>query len=160
MHYSFGQREVGSTLQFVHYDKDLIIEYYRKGEATLRIEGNMYDINEGDIVILNPDEMHLSERKDSCYMEKIVLHISEELPTLFGEERAEFLEIIARKAKGRGNLISAKVAQELGISEKIDKCMAFAKDASNDANMLLTCKAIEVLYDISNLVENVDDFSN
>lgn len=157
VHYSHGMREMGATLQFLHYDKDLIIEYYRKGEACLRIEGNLYDISEGDIVLLNPDEMHVSERKDDCYMEKIVLHISEGLLLNFGGESSVFFEKIARKAKGKGNLIPAETANKLGISDKINECLKLAETAVPENEVLLSCKTILLLFEISRLIENVDD---
>lgn len=154
VHYSHGLRTVGATLGFLHYDKDLIIEFYRKGEASLRIEGNLYDVGEGDVVILNPDEMHISERKDDCYMEKIVLHISEGLLSQFGADRQVFYEKIARKAKGRGNLISADTAKKLGISDKINKCLELATEGGAEAEVLLSCKAVELLFELSKLLEN------
>ena len=156
VHYSHGLREIGATLQFLHYDKELIIEYYRKGTASLRIEGNFYDISEGDIVILNPDEMHVSERKDPCYMEKIVLHVSEGLISQFGMENPVFLKKIAKKAKGRGNLIPSETAKKLGLSKKIDECLNLAKEDTPEALVLLSCKTVEVLSAVSGLVEKED----
>lgn len=157
VHYSHGLREMGATLQFLHYDQELIIEYYRKGTATLRIEGNFYDIAEGDIVILNPDEMHVSERKDPCYMEKIVIHVSEGLFSQFGLESPVFLEKIARKTKGRGNLIPRQTARELGLSKKIDECLALAREDTPETLVLLSCKTVELLSTVSGLVEKVDE---
>lgn len=159
VHYSHGLREVGATLPFLHYDKDLIIEYYRKGEAELRIEGNLYEICEGDIVILNPDEMHVSERKDNCYMEKIVLHISETLLSAFGGDRSVFFEKIAKKAKGKGNLISSDTAKGLRLSDKISECLALAQENTAEGEVLLCCKTVEVLFIISSLIRNADDIS-
>lgn len=159
VHYSHGLREVGATLPFLHYDKDLIIEYYRKGEAELRIEGNLYEICEGDIVILNPDEMHVSERKDNCYMEKIVLHISETLLSAFGGDRSVFFEKIAKKAKGKGNLISSDTAKGLRLSDKISECLALAQENTAEGEVLLCCKTVEVLFIISSLIQNADDIS-
>lgn len=159
VHFSHGLREVGASLQFLHYDKDLIVEYYRKGTSYLRIEGNLYDIAEGDIVVLNPDEMHVSERKDPCYMEKIVLHINDGLLEQFGSERAVFFEKIARKAKGKGNLIPRDMAKNLGLANKIDECLNLAKEDTAEAEVLLSCKTIELLAIISGVVEKVEDIN-
>lgn len=157
VHYSHGIRNVGATLQFLHYDNELIVEFYRKGVASIRIEGNLYDINEGDVVILNPDEMHVSERKDSCYMEKIVLHVTEDLLRLFDKNRSFFYETIARKEKGKGNLIPADKVKELGIDEKINACLELAKSGTEENGVLLSCKTVELLSVIARLTENYEE---
>ena len=159
VHYSHGLREVGATLPFLHYDKELIIEYYRRGEAHLRIEGNFYDIKEGDVVILNPDEMHVSERKDNCYMEKIVLHISDALIGQFSADRTVFFDKISKKAKGKGNLIASSMAKKIGLSDKIGECLSLAQENTAESNLLLACKTIEVLSMLSALIQNADDIN-
>ncbi len=156
VHYSHGLRGVGATMQFLHYDKELIVEYYRKGTASLRIEGNLYDIGEGDIVVLNPDELHVSERKDPCYMEKIVLHISDGLLTQFGADRPLFLDKISRKAKGKGNLIPKESANSLGLAARIDECLTLAKEQTAEAEVLLSCKTVELLSILAALLEKVE----
>ncbi|MBO5200579.1 MAG: helix-turn-helix transcriptional regulator [Clostridia bacterium] len=157
VHHSHGVRGVGATLQYLHYDKDLIIEYYRKGMASIRIEGNLYDICEGDIVLLNPDEMHVSERKDNCYMEKIVLHVSDELFDAFHIERKVFFETIARKAKGKGNLILSDTVKKLQIDKLMDRCLFLAKEYSEENSVLLYCKTIELLSLLKNLIVDTDE---
>ena len=159
VHYSHGLREIGATLPFLHYDKDLIIEYYRRGEASLRIEGNLYDIKEGDVVLLNPDELHMSERKDNCYMEKIVLHINDGLLGQFSADRSVFFEKIAKKAKGKGNLIASNTANSLGLSKKIEDCLSLAAENTPESDVLLCCKTVEVLSALSSLIQNIDDIS-
>lgn len=154
IHYSHGFFGSDATLNFLHYDKDLIIEYYRKGKSSIHIEGNLYNINEGDIVILNPDELHVSTKKDDSYMEKIVLHISESLLEQFGGDRTIFLDTIAQKQKGIGNLIPADVVEKLYINEKLDLCLSYAKENSLEAQVLNTCQIIELLAQLSKYIEN------
>ena len=154
VHYSHGFRGVGASLPFLHYDENLIVEYYKKGESSIRIEGNLYDIAEGDIIILNPDEMHVSERKENCYMEKIVLHINNGLLLLFGGERSVFFETISKKPKGKGNLIPADMAKKLCIVEKIESCLALSKENSPESEVLLACKTVEILSIIASLSKN------
>lgn len=157
IHYSHGVRGASANLNFVHYDKDLIIEYYRKGNSSIHIEGNIYNITEGDIVILNPDELHVTMKNDECYIEKIVVHINETLLNQFGVERPAFFDVISKKSKGKGNLISANTVKHFLIDENIEKCLEYAKDNSLESRVLLTCKSIELLSQLSKLIENEDD---
>ena len=156
VHYSHGYFNNDASLNYLHYDKELIVEYYRKGESSIHIEGNLYHISEGDLVILNPDELHVSTPKNDCYMEKIVLHISESLLYQFGIEQAVFFEKIAKKEKGLGNLIKANTVREIGIDSELDKCLRYAQDSSPESQVLLCCKIVELLSLIAKLIERKD----
>ena len=157
IHFSHGVFGEDATLNYLHYDKDLIIEFYRKGEASICIEGNLYNICEGDLVILNPDELHVSTKKENCYMEKIVLHISDTLVQQLGADRTVFFDTISKKPKGIGNLISSDMVSELGIDKKINQCLAYARKNSLEAQILITSKVIELLSQFSTYVEKFDD---
>lgn len=153
IHYSHGVREASSTLGFLHYDEDLIIEFYRKGHSSVHIEGNIYNISEGDVLILNPDELHVTIRSDDCYMEKIVLHVNEGLLSQFGVERLVFFEKISKKEKGKGNLITSSAVSDFSIDENIENCLYLAKENSLENRVLLNCKTIELLSKLSKLIE-------
>ncbi len=157
IHYSHGVRGANSTLSFLHYDTDLIIEYYRKGDTDIHIEGNIYNISEGDVVMLNPDELHVTMRNDGCYIEKIVLHVGDTLLHQFGGDRTVFLDTIAKKTKGKGNVISADTVKKLHIDEKLENSLCYAKSNTMEAQILLTCTVVEILSQLSKLVQNGDD---
>ena len=160
IHYSHGVREVNSSLNFLHYDTDLIIEYYRKGNASIHIEGNIYNIAEGDIVILNPDELHVTMYENDVYIEKIVLHIGDTILQQFGCEKNVFLDNISKKTKGQGNLILSENVKNLRIDERLEKCLNYAKTNTVESQILLTCKAIEILSQFSMLFEKNNTINN
>ena len=157
IHYSHGKIGANAILNYLHYDNDLIIEYYRKGEASIHIEGNLYNIADGDIVILNPDEVHVTTPKENCYMEKIVFHLRDTLIYQFGGDRTLFFDTISKKSKGIGNQIVAEKVKELGIDQKIEQCLKYAKKNSLESQVLLTCKIVELLSQVAKFVEKIDD---
>ena len=73
LHYSHGVPRIESNLYYLHYDKNLIIEYMRKGEVSKRIEGNIYTIGEGDLIITVPSELHVAIKTEECYVERLSL---------------------------------------------------------------------------------------
>ena len=160
IHYSHGVRGASANLNFVHYDKDLIIEYYRKGNSSIHIEGNIYNIAEGDIVILNPDELHVTMYENDVYIEKIVLHIGDTILQQFGCEKNVFLDNISKKTKGQGNLILSENVKNLRIDERLEKCLNYAKTNTVESQILLTCKAIEILSQFSMLFEKNNTINN
>lgn len=157
VHYSHGFLGNDSTLNYLHYDKDLMIEFYRKGASAIHVEGMLYNIHEGDIVLLTPDELHVSTIKDDCYIEKISLHINQSLFYQVGMQRAVFWDTIVKKEKGLGNLIPADVVRKFGLDNELNQCLDYARQSSLEAQVLLGCKMIEILAQLSKLVENNDN---
>ena len=90
-------------------------------------------------------------------MEKIVLHVSEELLDAFHIERKVFFETIARKAKGKGNLILSDTVKKLQIDKLMDRCLFLAKEYSEENSVLLYCKTIELLSLFKNLIVDTDE---
>lgn len=153
VHYSHGARKYNETLNHLHYDKDLVIEYFRKGTTSKHIEGNIYSICEGDIVIITPAELHVPLRTDDCYIEKISIHISESLLSVFGGDQTVFFDKIVNKEKGIGNIIISDIVRELGLDKELDQCLRYAQDFSLESQVLLSCKIIELLAKISKFIE-------
>lgn len=156
LHYSYGIRGVTSNLKYLHYDDELIIEYYKKGGSSLHIEGNIYNIEEGDVVVLKPDELHVTIRNDEQYMEKMVLHVKESFLSRFFEEQTVFFDKIALRPKGKGNLILSNVVKKVGINKMFLKCLEYAKDNSIEKKVLLSCKVVEIISLIADMVEKDD----
>ena len=153
VHYSHGIRRYDSILNHLHYDKDLVIEYFRKGTTAKRIEGHIYSISEGDIVITTPAELHVPLSTDDCYIEKISIHISESLLTIFGGDETVFFDKIVNKEKGIGNVITSDIVIELGIDKELEQCLIHAEDFSLESQVLLSCKIIELLAKLSKHIE-------
>ena len=153
LHYSQGIPMTDSTMYFLHYDKDLIIEYFRKGETSKRIEGNIYNISEGDLIITTPEELHVAIRTEFFYIEKISLHINESLLGAFGGDRTVFFDTLINKPRGVGNLILSDVVKELGMDKTLHECLAYAREDSLESQVLMNCKTIELLSKLSNLIE-------
>ena len=153
VHYSHGVQKYNEKLNHLHYDKDLVIEYFRKGTTSKRIEGNIYSINEGDIVITTPAELHIPLRTEDCYIEKISIHINESLLSVFGGDQTVFFAKIVNKEKGVGNIIVADIVRELGLDKELDQCLRYAEDFSLESQVLLSCKIIELLATISKFID-------
>lgn len=153
VHYSHGVQKYNEKLNHLHYDKDLVIEYFRKGTTSKRIEGNIYSISEGDIVITTPAELHIPLRTEDCYIEKISIHINESLLSVFGGDQTVFFAKIVNKEKGVGNIIVADIVRELGLDKELDQCLRYAEDFSLESQVLLSCKIIELLATISKFID-------
>ncbi len=153
LHYSHGIPRIESNLYYLHYDENLIIEYMRKGEVSKRIEGNIYTIGEGDLIITVPSELHVPIKTEECYVERLSLHVSESLLSAFGGDRTVFFDTIVGKQKGVGNLIVAEVVKEQGMDILLNQCLEYARKGTLEAQVLMNCKVIELLSKLVNLAQ-------
>lgn len=152
LHFSQGIPRADSAMNYLHYDENLIIEYFRKGQTSKRIEGNIYNIREGDLIITTPEELHVRIQTGDCYIEKISLHISEALLSAFGGNRTVFFDTIIKKEKGVGNLVQSDIVRETNIDILLDQCLEYARDSSPESQVLMNCKVIEVLSKLAKLL--------
>lgn len=152
LHFSQGVPRADSAMNYLHYDENLIIEYFRKGQTSKRIEGNIYNIREGDLIITTPEELHVRIQTGDCYIEKISLHISEALLSAFGGNRTVFFDTIIKKEKGVGNLVQSDIVRETNIDTLLDQCLEYARDSSPESQVLMNCKVIEVLSKLAKLL--------
>ena len=153
LHYSHGIPRIESNLYYLHYDENLIIEYMRKGEVSKRIEGNIYTIGEGDLIITVPSELHVPIKTEECYVERLSLHVSESLLCAFGGDRTVFFDAIVGKQKGVGNLIVAEFVKEQGMDILLNQCLEYAKEGTLEAQVLMNCKVVELLSKLVNLAQ-------
>ncbi len=157
LHYTRGIPKQDSAMYYLHYDENLIVEYFRKGETSKRIEGNIYNIRDGDLIITTPEELHVSIQTENRYIEKISLHISETLLSAFGGDRTVFFDTMIQKKKGVGNLIQADLVRQLGLDVLLDQCLEYAREDSPEHQVLFNCRVIELMARLSKRIENADN---
>lgn len=157
IHHSHGNYKSDLAINYLHYDKELIIEYFKNGQTSIKIEGNVYTVNDGDILITSPEELHFSTTKDGVFIEKISIHVNETLLSIFGGDRTVFFDKIVDKKKGVGNLINAETVKKFELDKTFNQCLTFAKNRSMESQVLLTCKIVEVLSIISKLIATDDN---
>ena len=63
-----GAHAGDSPLPYLHYSPNFMLLYFKHGIGSIKIEGRHYDINEGDIILLNPSELFQYYRGTPCLL--------------------------------------------------------------------------------------------
>ena len=147
-----GLSAENSTISYLHQTPRFMLYYFLHASGNIKIEGQHYDINDGDIIILNPQEMFCCSIDANKYHERIVIHIEEKLIRNFPKECFSLYSAFLNREKGISNKISADVVAKNNLHSLVKEALTFAQKGETTGEVLTLCKVAEllsVLCDIS-----------
>ncbi len=149
VHHTVGRAEDYALMSQFHYDTSLILLLFLRGHGEIRIEGRLYTFGAGDMIILNPTELHRCTIADDTVFERISLHISENITDGFGADGAGLFSVFYERQRGVGNVLRADRLREIGGDRLMKEILAHASGNGRADPILLRCKVIELLAAIS-----------
>ncbi len=144
IHHGKGMYYSDCNTQALHYDTDLTVTYFKHCCGTIKIEGKCYNLKDGDIVIMNTNEIHCCTINSGTYHERISLFVNENLLKIFPFESANLLDCFLKRPAGNNNLIAGDDTVNL-----FNEILAFAKEKNN---ILCICKITELIWKLNNYV--------
>ncbi|MBR3933160.1 MAG: helix-turn-helix transcriptional regulator [Clostridia bacterium] len=147
-----GENAGNSTAKYLHHESELAIFYFAKGTGNVKIEGTQYDINEGDIIIINPHELYQLNVDANKYHERISLHTSEILLKYFPNNGSSIFKNLYKRKKGEHNRISAKIANENNLDKDFKYLLELARNPDPTNAILSICKITELLINLGRTI--------
>lgn len=144
LHYTLETHPQNSTPPHLHYDTSLVLTYFIKGTGNIRVEGRLYPIKAGDLIILNPSEIHLCT-VDNCVHERISLYIYDSILDGFQCGEHTFFDAFYKRASGTHNVIPSNVVHSFGIDGQLNKILKLNENDSVEGTVLSLCAIIELL---------------
>ncbi|MBR2878617.1 MAG: helix-turn-helix domain-containing protein [Clostridia bacterium] len=95
--------------------------------ATFYVEGRSYEMNKGDIILLNNIELHQIQFDKTADFERIVILFTKDYLDAFVKEAPSLLRPFTDKMPGFSNFIPADLAEKEGIAEYIYKMKELVK---------------------------------
>ncbi len=145
LHYTFEPTPHHSTPAHLHYDSSMVLTYYLKGEGTLHVEGQLYHIKAGDLIILNPNEIHLNTVDCNMPHERMALYINNSILDAFNCKDHAFFDIFYKRTLGTLNLIPSSVVHSLDIDKQLKRILKLHENHSVENTVLAICAIIELL---------------
>lgn len=153
VHHTVGYAEEYALMSQFHYDTSLILLLFLRGHGEIRIEGRLYTFGAGDMIILNPSELHSCTIADDETFERISLHIGENIFDGFGKGIDGLFTAFYERKRGVGNLLHAERLRAIGGDRLMKEILAHAAGNGVADPILLRCKAIELLAAINEAVD-------
>ena len=134
-----------STAKYMHYEHKLLIVFFIHGTGNIKIEGRQYDIDEGDMVIVNPNELFQLNVDDDKFHERIILSADETLMNSFPIKDDSVFNLFYKRQKGVGNHIPAKIVDAHNIGYDLTNILDLAKSSDSINSVLSICRIVEFL---------------
>ncbi len=141
--HSIDEQVTNSNFKLHTHDNFMEVLVFLNGDADFHIEGNIYHMEPGDIVIAQPSELHRVVHRGARYYERIALFIH---TRFFSRNDCEYLKnVFINRKFGELNLISHDSPENQELLEIIKRLEKYA--SSNSPNsMIIKNTLIEFLY--------------
>lgn len=141
---------VNETFAYQLHSHDGIYEilYMEEGDASFWVEGTVYNMSPGDIVIARSDEMHLMRHHSKTFYKRLVINVN----SYFFEanECKNYLAVFENRPVGTGNYFSAESIKESGLSDSLERLKNYI---ILDEKPLIKGALTEVLYALNKIPE-------
>ncbi len=149
----YGKGKYRSTYeQMLHYDTNYTISYFLCCSGNIKISGNQYNLTSGNVVIMNPKEIHKCEIVENSYHERVSVCINKSFFNEFCSSCKELYDFFENRKEGAGNVIPSDVSDNFGLHSLFEQILTLAQNKSTKNKVLLNCKITELLYQLSDVL--------
>ena len=147
--HTVGMEAQNSTISSYHYTQGCMIYYLKSGCGVAKIDGRTYNMNQGDVVVVSPTQLYMSQIADNVFHERLILHVNDSVSENFTDCRASLISALCEKIRKNGNYISAKTVEKLGIIRLFDEIFHFLKSSDANGGLMALCKSIELVLSVA-----------
>ena len=145
LHHTVGLDANDSTLDYPHTTTHPMLIYFLHGTGEIKVEGNRYDIAEGDAIVLNPGELFHCSVADHEYHERIVLYFYESFFRGLPFDTGNLFNPFYSRQKGSGNLIPAQIMRSSKLEANMTQLLTLIQQQDSNSQTLCFCNVLESL---------------
>lgn len=118
----------------VHHHDFYEIYFFLSGEVEYRVEGKTYLLKPGDLLLINPRELHQPIVKPDCVYERIVLWIDKAYIESFGEDESALTKCFDIQSPTHTNMLRPTGIKRTAITELLEKLIneSYGDDYGNE----------------------------
>lgn len=135
-------RKAGSLVGFNHYDDSMVITCLFRGTGNLWVEGHNTRMEEGDLLLLNPQEFHRGFFDAHPRHERLSIYIHHSIADGFPIEGDSLFSAFFDRVPGQYNVIPARILQALRIRQLLES-MRCPEDGYGA--VLLQCQVLQMM---------------
>ena len=122
--HEYNEKNKNDTMRNFHYHEHYEIYYLISGKCKYLINSNVYNIDEGDIVLIAKRDLHMATRQPDVSCERIVINFDDSFISEFDEDFKTILDCFKvnhikfpMKLKKNINSLFAKILREYNSKE-------------------------------------------
>lgn len=116
------------------------------GEATYAIDGRQYVLSRGDILLINPNELHqVNLPEDGKPYERMVLWISRSHLEELSSDNTELMRMFSLAYKSKSNLLRLSVIDSQRIIALLEELSAISTSCAYGDDLMRRSKIVELL---------------
>lgn len=139
-----------------HYDSDVTVTYFKQCSATLKVEGKHYTVHNGDVVIMNSNEIHCCTVEENSAHERISLYINKSIAKNFSFPCDTLFDSFCKRTGGENNLIPSHAVKKHHIDALIEAVLSLSVQKNR---LLAVCKITELLFALNDAVKDPSQLS-
>lgn len=136
-----------SSVKLHHHDF-YELYYFIKGDAIYSIEGRNYNLKNGDILFVSPNELHKLNIENNKIYERYVLWISEKFLKSLSTNQTNLIDIFEYKSEQRNNLLQMNDVEREKIKHIFESIFEYQASNKFGDDLLLHNAIIELLLKI------------
>lgn len=148
--------QIAENKNFIlHNHSDMYeILMFIKGDSEFWVEGSIYPLTSGDIIVASNFEMHRVYHNSQSEYERIVINVEPYFFTMHDCE--QYKNIFINRTIGENNRISAEVSKKYGLAELMLKIKKYYDDIA-DNGIAATAAMVEFLYLLNRASEKTQE---
>ena len=151
----YGKGEYTSSCeQVLHYDTNYTVSYFVHCSGSIKISGNHYMLTSGDVVILNPREVHKCEIDENSFHERISVCINKSFFDGFCKSCDDLSVFFENRKEGAGNVIPSEIANKFSLNQLFNQMLVLSQNKNFKNKVLLSCKVAELLYNLDDALSD------
>lgn len=143
----------------LHYDTDLTIAYFKNARGSIRIEGNHYAIESGDIFLLNYAELHCLDLQEGP-AERITLYVNEQMYQDHPIDTKRLFAAFYNRPLGLSNRIPAATAKNNSLDILTEEILMLTAKQDIVSALIAFGKITDLLVRLNHLVIRDDSASD
>ncbi len=141
----------------LHLHNEYEIFMLLEGDAKYVVEGNVYDLEPYDIIVIKKYQMHRIYHNSDANYRRIVLMVT---PRFFSEHSCqEYEERFMELSDNTGNKIDAETVKNSGLYDAIMRLKKYSDEFRDASSPITAALMIEILYIINGLKNHSEQAS-
>ncbi len=126
---------------------------FRRGDSRYIVEGRIYSLEPGDMMIMRKNEMHRIYHNSETTYERYLMVVE---PDFFRAYHCPELEaVFLEKTGSQGNKIDSALCRSCGLHEAFERLQKYSGHFQDRYTPIVAATVIEILY----LINNIEHFS-